>query len=139
MNTLAARFSKGSVTFGSENNLKSKPVEFITAQFCPSSQTGQFCFVNWYFHCIIFKVIDTLILNANTLSIKQLLRSETFSGLSRNGPLTSNFKLGFYIIIWVRSAKGKQQQQAMYPTVNTCPKNLHFPTQVSLNRFLHKW
>ena len=76
------------VTFGSENNLKSKPVEFKAAQFSPSSQTGQFYFVNWYFHGIIFKVID----------IKQLLRPETFSGLSRNGaPLTPNFKLSFYV------------------------------------------
>ena len=43
---LEARFANGPVTFGSENNLKSKSVEFIAAQLSPGSQTGQFYVVN---------------------------------------------------------------------------------------------
>ena len=46
----------------------------------PNSQTGQFCFVNWRFHCIIFKIIETLILNVNMASSKQLSRPEKLPG-----------------------------------------------------------
>ena len=46
LNTPATRFSKGPVTFWNQKIFKSKPVEFIAAQFTPSTQTGQFYFVN---------------------------------------------------------------------------------------------
>ena len=51
----------------------------------PSSQTRQFCFVNWQFHCIIFKIIETLIFNLNAANINQLFGPEKLPGLSRNG------------------------------------------------------
>ena len=44
--------------------------------------------VNLYFHFLIFKIIETLILNANPTNTKQLFMLEKLSGLlSRNGPL----------------------------------------------------
>ena len=66
--------------FWNQNMLNSSTV--------PSSQTGQFCFVNWWLHCLIFKVIETLILNANTTNVKELFGPEKLSGLSRKGPRT---------------------------------------------------
>ena len=79
VNDAGACFSNGAKTFRIQRQiLKSKPV--------PSSQTGQFCYVNWYFHCIIYKNIEILILNENTANIKQLFGPEKLSGLSRNGP-----------------------------------------------------
>ena len=79
VNDAGACFSKGPIPFRIQRQiLKSKPV--------PSSQTGQFCYVNWYFHCIIYKSIEILILNENTANIKQLFGPEKLSGLSRNGP-----------------------------------------------------
>ena len=38
----------------------------------PSPQTSQFCLVNLQFHCITLKIIETLLLNANTTNAKQL-------------------------------------------------------------------
>ena len=64
--------------FWSQNLLNSSTV--------PSSKTSQFCFVNWYFYYIIFKIIGTLILNANKTNTKQLSGPEHLSGLSRNRP-----------------------------------------------------
>ena len=82
------RFSIGPETFRARRQiLKSKLVELLQA---PSSQTSQFCFLTWYFHCIIFKIIETLILSANTVYIKQLAGPEKLSGRSRNGPLGQN-------------------------------------------------
>ena len=79
VNDAGACFSKGPIPFGIQRRiLKSKPV--------PSSKPSQFCFVNWYFHCIIFKIIETLILNANTANVKQLLGPQKLLGISRNGP-----------------------------------------------------
>ena len=42
--------------------------------------------VNQYFYYIIFKIIGTLILNANKTNTKQLFGPENLSGLSRNRP-----------------------------------------------------
>ena len=42
------------------------------------------------FHCIIFKIIKALILNANTTNTKQLSGPEKIPWLSRNRPLVSN-------------------------------------------------
>ena len=82
------RFSIGPETFRARRQiLKSKLVELLQA---PSSQTSQFCFLTWYFHCIIFKIIETLILNANTVYIKQLSGPEKLSGRSRNGSVGRN-------------------------------------------------
>ena len=64
--------------FWSQNLLNSSTV--------PSSQTSQFCFVNWYFYYIIFKIIGTLILHANKTNMKQLSGPKNLSGLSRNRP-----------------------------------------------------
>ena len=64
--------------FWNQNMLNSSTV--------PSSQTGQFCFVNWWLHYLIFKVTETLILNANTANVKELFGPEKLSGLSRKGP-----------------------------------------------------
>ena len=64
--------------FWSQNLLNSTTVH--------SSKTSQFCFVNWYFYYIIFKIIGTLILNANKTNTKQLSGPKNLSGLSRNRP-----------------------------------------------------
>ena len=56
-----------------------------------SSETGQFCF--WYSYCTIFKIIDTLILNANMANIKTLFGPENLLELSRNVPLVTQAKL----------------------------------------------
>ena len=57
----------------------------IVSSTVPSSQIGQFRFItllsNRYFHCIDFKINDTLILNAKTANVKQLFGPEKFSGL----------------------------------------------------------
>ena len=50
-----------------------------------SSFTGQFCFVN----CIIFKIIETLILNANTANIKQFFGPEKLRDFRETGPRKS--------------------------------------------------
>ena len=50
-----------------------------------SSFTGQFCFVN----CIIFKIIETLILNANMANIKQFFGSEKLRDFRETGPRRS--------------------------------------------------
>ena len=57
-----ARFSLGHAA------RESSPDGFLYLRVC-SSQTGHFC---WWFQCIIFKIIETLILNANMANIKQL-------------------------------------------------------------------
>ena len=64
---LGARFSKGPVTFLVRMQIWIQ--DQINSSTVPSSQTSQFCFVYWYFHCIIFKIIENLILNANTGNI----------------------------------------------------------------------
>ena len=82
------RFSIGPETFRARRQiLKSKLVELLQAL---SSQTSQFCFLTCFFHCIIFKIIETLILSANTVYIKQLSGPEKLSGRLRNGPLGQN-------------------------------------------------
>ena len=64
--------------FWNQNMLNSSTV--------PSSQTGQFCFVNWWLHCLIFKVIETLILNANMAKINQLLGPEKLRDFRETRP-----------------------------------------------------
>ena len=66
-----ARYSKGPVTFRVQLN----------------SSTVRFWFVNGQFHIVIFKIIEALILNANTANIKQLFGPEKLSGLSRHRSL----------------------------------------------------
>ena len=39
------------------------------------------------FYCIIFKIIETLILNSNTVNKENLSEPEKLWELSRNGPL----------------------------------------------------
>ena len=57
--------------------IKSKPVE---------SQTSKFCFVNWKFHCIIFKVFVALILyKCKHGNYTTAFRAEKLPGLSSNG------------------------------------------------------
>ena len=41
-----------------------------------SSKTSQFYFVNWFIVSIIFKIVETFILNANTANIKHKRASE---------------------------------------------------------------
>ena len=41
---------------------------------------------------MIFKIIETLILNANTTSIQQVFGPKKLSGLSRNGPQDFTFQ-----------------------------------------------
>ena len=56
---------------GPKANFTSKPVEQLHSS---------------WFRCIIFKIIKTLILNANITNTKQLSGPEKLSGRSRNGP-----------------------------------------------------
>ena len=72
---------------GPKANFEIKTCSMVSSTF-PSLQTGQFCFVDLYFHFIIFKIIETLILNVNPTNTKQLFMLKKLSGLlSRNGPL----------------------------------------------------
>ena len=56
--------------FGPEGKFQKK--NLLNSTTIPSPLTDQNCFVYWYFYCSIFKVIETLILNANTTNTKQL-------------------------------------------------------------------
>ena len=58
---------------------------FLNSSTVRSSFTGQFCFVN----CIIFKIIETLILNANMANIKQFFGSEKLRDFRETGPRRS--------------------------------------------------
>ena len=79
--------SKGPVTFRVRTQiLKSKPVAGIVAQFIAGHKLDDFGF-HWQFHIVIFKIIEPLILNANTANKKQLFGPEKLSGLSRHRPL----------------------------------------------------
>lgn len=49
----------------------------------PSSQTIQFCFVNWWFHCIILKTTKTLILNG-------FLGPKSYRNVRETGPWNQN-------------------------------------------------
>ena len=57
----------------------------------PSSQTSQICSADQQFHCITFKIVEILILNANTANIKQLSsrpeKLPSYQALGRLGPL----------------------------------------------------
>ena len=48
---------KALLFFGSKGKFWNQ--NLLNSSTIPSSQTGQFCFVNWYFYCIIFKIIET--------------------------------------------------------------------------------
>lgn len=52
----------------------------------PSYQTSSFCLVDRYFHIVIWKTIETLILNINNNSFQVAFRARYSLGLSRNGP-----------------------------------------------------
>ena len=54
----------------------------------PSPQTVSLAsfFVNWWFRCIVFKIIEISILNENMANVKQLSEPEKLPGLSRNWP-----------------------------------------------------
>ena len=61
----------------------------IVAQFLAHKPVN-FVWLIFEFHCIIFKITETLILNANAANMKQLSgyeKSKTLPGLSRNGIL----------------------------------------------------
>ena len=62
--------------FGPEGKFQKQNLYHSTT--VPSPQTNQNCFVYWYFHCSIFKVIETLILNSNTTNTKQLLGPKSY-------------------------------------------------------------
>ena len=47
---------------------------------------NQFCFVNGEFHCIIFKIIQNLILNPKTTNTKTALRARKVTGTFEKGP-----------------------------------------------------
>ena len=71
--------------------LKSKPVKYIliVAQFLAHKPVN-FVSLIFEFHCIIFKITETLILNANAANIKQVSgpeNSKKVPGLSRNRTL----------------------------------------------------
>ena len=57
----------------------------------PSSQTSQICSADRQFHCITFKIVEILILNANTANIKQLSsgpeKLRSYQALGSLGPL----------------------------------------------------
>ena len=57
----------------------------------PSSQTSQIRSVDRQFHCISFKIVEILILNANTANIKQLSsgaeKLPSYQALESLGPL----------------------------------------------------
>lgn len=56
----------------------------------PSSQTIQFCFVNWWFHCIILKTTKTLILNVNTEIWNGFLGPKSYRNVRETGPWNQN-------------------------------------------------
>ena len=79
---------------GANTNLKSKPVKYIliVAQFLAHKPVN-FVLLIFELYCTIFKIIETLILNANAADMKQLSGPEKLPGLSRNGTVvweTSN-------------------------------------------------
>ena len=87
---VGGRYFKGPVTFRVRRRiLKSREIH-LNSSTVSSSITGEFCFANLYFRCIIFKINEALILNANLANVKQLFGTETLSGLSRNRPQASN-------------------------------------------------
>ena len=55
---------------------------WIVAQF---SQASQIC-LNWKFYCIIFNIIETVILNANMANIKFLVGSKSYQDFREMGP-----------------------------------------------------
>ena len=87
--TSGANFSKVPVTFlGPKANFVIKAC-WIVVQFLAHK------LVNFASdsHCTIFKIIDTLILNANMANIKPLFGPENLLELSRNVPLVTQAKL----------------------------------------------
>lgn len=81
-------YGGGGVTGSSGAKGKFWNQNLLNVSTFPSSQTSQFCFVDLYFDFIIFKIIETFILNVNPTNTKQLFKLEKLSGiLSRNAPL----------------------------------------------------
>ena len=88
---------------GANTNLKSKPAKYIlkVAQF-QAHKPVNFVSLIFELYCTIFKITETLILNANAADLKQLSgpeKSKKLPGLSRNGTLvweTSNTETYYF-------------------------------------------
>ena len=58
----------------------------MVALFLAHKRCSQFSVVNGMLRCIVFEIIETLMVNANTANIRQLSGPEKLAGLSKPSP-----------------------------------------------------
>ena len=76
---------------GPKANFKIKTCWILRAKFLERKPVSfASFFVNWWFRCIVFKIIEISISNENMANVKQLSGPEKLPGLSRNWPQDRN-------------------------------------------------